>query len=219
MFVAHIDNKTAMSFYKAHHYAKGVARNASSWGAYQLINHGLELVACCSFATPISEALRASLFGPEHKDRVKELQRLARSPLCGFSMSSFLSVALKRYGARRQAKGQPDLWALVSFADMSQGHHGGVYQAMSWLYCGSVTASVDSFTDETGRLRHRRQNGHTLSAAEALAKGWTHTKVKSTKHRYVKILGTKRQRKARRSTLLLSTSSYPKPQREQRSQV
>lgn len=41
MFVAHIDNKTAMSFYKAHHYAKGVARNASSWGAYQLINHGL----------------------------------------------------------------------------------------------------------------------------------------------------------------------------------
>lgn len=32
----------------------------------------------------------------------------------------------------------PELRLIVYFADQSQGHHGGIYQASNWLYCGGT---------------------------------------------------------------------------------
>lgn len=36
----------------------------------------------------------------------------------------------------------PDLKLIVSFADPSEGHHGGVYQATNWVFTGSSSAGV-----------------------------------------------------------------------------
>ena len=35
-------------------------------------------------------------------------------------------------------KSQPGIKLIVSYADQSQGHHGGVYQAGNWIYVGSM---------------------------------------------------------------------------------
>ena len=68
---------------------------------------------------------------------ILELSRLVRTPKCGVPLTKLISVALpwlSRAG-----------WVLaVSFADWTQKHHGGVYQAAGWFY---------------GGLRERRMDG------------------------------------------------------------
>lgn len=199
--------REALTFYGLHHYAKGVSTSALSFGCYEA---GV-LTGCVSFGTPCSENVRASVFGSDHKDAVKELQRLARSPSCTVRPSSLVAEALKLYAAHRAAKGQPKLLALISFADEHEGHFGGVYQAMSWLYCGTSEANVDTFRDQDGKLRHRRQNGVIITKQRAAELGWTWERKRHIKHRYIKLLGSKLERRRARKLLLLETCAYPKP--------
>ena len=42
-------------------------------------------------------------------------------------------------------KSYPDLRLIVSFADPSQGHHGGIYQATNWIYAGISPPSEQYF--------------------------------------------------------------------------
>jgi len=51
----------------------------------------------------------------------------------------------------------PGLRVIVSFADSSQGHHGGIYQAGGWAFCGS---SSDTYICVNGIIEHRRTLGH-----------------------------------------------------------
>ena len=47
--------------------------------------------------------------------------------------SRIVAIAL-----RLLRRDRPGIRAVVSFADTAQGHHGGIYQANGWLFCGSV---------------------------------------------------------------------------------
>ena len=49
----------------------------------------------------------------------------------------------------------PGLRLIVSFADPSQGHHGGIYQAGGWIYAGQ-SASSSMYRDVKGKLWHER---------------------------------------------------------------
>lgn len=49
----------------------------------------------------------------------------------------------------------PKLRAVVSFADPWHGHHGGIYQAMGWLYLGT-SATANGYRDAAGKLHHQR---------------------------------------------------------------
>jgi hypothetical protein len=53
-------------------------------------------------------------------------------------------------------RSSPGLRLLVSFADPVQGHRGGIYQAMGWIYTGQSSASVAYRDPATGRLYHNR---------------------------------------------------------------
>lgn len=50
----------------------------------------------------------------------------------------------------------PGLRAVVSFADPYHGHHGGIYQAMNWLYLGETKPSRRYVSRTTGELLHPR---------------------------------------------------------------
>ena len=54
-------------------------------------------------------------------------------------------------------KANPGLRLIVSFADMSQGHHGGIYQAGNWIYTGQGSSA--KFYIIHGRLTHPRTLG------------------------------------------------------------
>jgi len=49
----------------------------------------------------------------------------------------------------------PRLRVVVSFADPLYGHHGGIYQALNWLYLGT-SAPAHAYRDGKGRLHHSR---------------------------------------------------------------
>lgn len=52
-------------------------------------------------------------------------------------------------------KNSPELKLVVSFADPQYGHHGGVYQAGNWIYCGDTAPSCEYW--HKGKRLHSRQ--------------------------------------------------------------
>lgn len=111
---------------------------------------------------------------------------------------------------------------VVAFSDPFAHHHGGLYQAASWIYTGTDDADNYHYTDRQGRrvakqtpwrMAHKQRlaglfaderpvDGERRIAAE---QGWT--KVRDmAKHRYVK----PRTRRARRE-LRYPGLPYPKP--------
>lgn len=65
-------------------------------------------------------------------------------------VSRIVSIAVKML--RKQS---PKIRMLVSFADPEQGHHGGIYQAMGWIYAGQTVPSP-VFVDGDGKAHHSR---------------------------------------------------------------
>jgi hypothetical protein len=49
----------------------------------------------------------------------------------------------------------PGLRLLVSYADLTQGHHGGIYQATNWVYVGRSSATPDWY-NKAGKKVHDR---------------------------------------------------------------
>lgn len=66
-------------------------------------------------------------------------------------VSKVISLAIKFL-----KKISPELELIVSFADPSEGHHGGVYQATNWIYTGKSSPSF-SYIDSKGKKYHSRQ--------------------------------------------------------------
>jgi hypothetical protein len=64
-------------------------------------------------------------------------------------VSRIVSIAIKFL-----QKANSDLRLIVSFADPDKGHHGGIYQAGNWLFCGSSSATTELFIK--GRWVHMR---------------------------------------------------------------
>jgi len=65
----------------------------------------------------------------------------------------------------------PKLRLIVSFADPSAGHHGGVYQAGNWIYNGQSASSVE-YIGPDGKLWHARM---------VKKQGWTTVQGKKRK--------------------------------------
>lgn len=64
-------------------------------------------------------------------------------------VSRIVSIALRMF--RRQS---PGIRLIVSYADPEQGHHGGIYQALGWVYSGPSTAQSKVVIN--GREMHKR---------------------------------------------------------------
>lgn len=65
-------------------------------------------------------------------------------------VSRILSVSLKML-----KNINPKLRLIVSFADPYQAHHGGIYQASGWIYCGTTNPSKSYLYN--GKELHERQ--------------------------------------------------------------
>ena len=209
--ISKITYKQAVAFLSIHHYLRGVSLSAMCYGVF--IDGSL--VAVVAFGTPCSENVRASVLGPEYKNNVAELARLAidhsHNPTPP-PASKIVSDCIREFNRERALRQMPPIKALISFADSAEGHHGGVYQSMSWLYCGTSDRGLStSYIDQDGRTRHPRQVGVNISREQAAALGWSVVQRPSLKHRYIKLIGSKLERKALSRLLKLSVLPYPKP--------
>ena len=56
------------------------------------------------------------------------------------TVSKIVAIAMKVL-----KKSNPKLQLVVSFADPDKGHHGGIYQAGNWIYCGDSPKTIELF--------------------------------------------------------------------------
>lgn len=184
--IERIPCKTAKDYIKENHYSHG-CHNAPS-PCYGLFD-GEELIGVLMFATPCSENVRASVFGEQYKGFVTELHRLHIKDVTPKNTESwFISRCLQLL-----KKDKPNIKAVLSFADTTQGHVGTIYRATNAYRIGSTGKST-FYIDETGRLRHPRQNGVNISNEMALARNWTPVK-RGAKNRYLYLLAKSRAEK------------------------
>lgn len=188
-----VTKREAAAMVAKHHYAGGIHNGPLAWGCFR----GDELRGVVAFAAPCSEATRAAVFGEEHKDSVIELHRLVVAP---DHPKNFTSWFVSRV-VRLLVEHRPQTRAVLSFADMSEGHTGAIYRACNFLYTGTTGAPRRFWRDPEGRLRHPRQSSRNITAREAAAMGWV-AEMREPKRRFILIVGRdRRERRVARARL------------------
>jgi hypothetical protein len=119
-------------------------------------------------------------------------------------VSRIVAIALKML-----QRSSPGVRAVVSFADPSEGHHGGIYQAMGWTYTGNSAA--DRLYYFGGRWCHSRSfraafgDANESKGARLYQAGKLPMRLSSPKLRYIIALDP-----ARRDRVKALAKPYPK---------
>lgn len=148
-------------------------------------------VGVVTYGQPASPPLCKGVAGEENRKNVLELNRLVLYPeYNGGNYASFL--------VGQSLKMLPHGTFVVSYADWGGWHHVGyVYQATNWLYTGLTKPRTDKYS-EGGHSRH-------------YAEGETRRQPRTAKHRYVYLVGDKREVKQMRKQLNYPVlDKYPK---------
>lgn len=194
-----IKSTIGKAFIRENHYTHTCHNGPMCYGMF----HGDELVGVCAFANPCSENVRSSVYGESRKSEVTELHRLFIQDGTKTNAESwFIARALKLL-----KRDKPDYTAVISFSDATEGHTGTIYQATNALYQG-VTSRNWFYRDQEGRLRHPRQNTVNISWDQAQEWGWAREK-REAKRRYLFLLGSPREKKRNRESLVKSVLDYP----------
>ena len=169
------------------HYARRMPCVQYAFGLFV----GGVLIGCVTYGQPASPFLCKGLAGPENRKNVLELNRLVILPEYNGSNSASFLVG-------QSLKMLPSHSFVVSYADYGGwGHVGYVYQATNFLYTGMTKARTDKYS-ESGHPRHYLPNE-------------TRRQPRSAKHRYVYLVGDRRDRKQMRKELRYPVlTEYPK---------
>ena len=167
------------------HYAKRMPSISFAYGLYRYD----EMVGMVSYGTPASPFLCKGICGEEHKKNVIELNRLVLKDNLPNEASFLVSRSLKLL---------PRPKVVVSYADTAQDHAGIIYQACNFLFTGTTKPRTD-MAGKDGK--HSRQH-----------LGDRQNRINRTaKHRYVYIIGSKKDKKMLRNALKYTIEdSYPK---------
>lgn len=128
-----------------------------------------------------------------------ELSRLVRVPEFDQQLSEFVAWSL------RWLKRNTDLRYCLSYADPSAGHHGGIYQALNFLYLGLSAGNRRYRNPATGEVVSGRSFDQ---RRPAYREGWVSEKT-AKKHLYVYPLSDSRRQLSARFPDRLQP--YPKP--------
>ena len=111
-----------------------------SIGKYYFSNSFLKPCFLAVYGQPVSRGWSKSVI---------ELQRLVRMPNCNsMTLSSFLASTI------RELKRKSDYDFCISYADKTENHHGGIYQATNWTYVDFRPPRFMGFREENGNFLH-----------------------------------------------------------------
>jgi hypothetical protein len=190
----------------AHHYSHRVPSNIQIVGTLHeaggLFGDRGEAMAACLFSIPPT---RWSV-------DVWELCRLVRRPDCTAQLTWLIARTAKYAASRPECPG-----LLVSFADATQGHHGGIYQAASWNYGGQRERRMDGLIVDGGFVpgrvcNHKWGTRSPTKLSEMFREKVIEPHFDEGKHLYWRAMN-KAGRKAALA-LGLSALPYPKPKQE-----
>lgn len=198
MIVAPVGVADVNTFGRRYHYSLSGGSALWRWGLW----HDATLYGVVAYNTPTRPVCEA-IFGVEHVDKVWHMGRLALPDKAPHNAESRLIGG----SLRAIQRDHPNVWAVLTYADTSVGHIGYVYQATNAIYTG--TGGRPTFYLDAAGVRHSAHFGGYVTPARASVLGWTLHRS-GEKHRYVYILGNKRERRDRLAQLRLPILPYPK---------
>ena len=184
-----VDREEAKPLIEKNHYTR---RFPSGWSrTYEA--GGVFVV----FSIPANKNLENFIF--KSPVGLRELARLwAEDGHEPFALTKSLAAILRQF-----KKDHPSCIGLVSFADPGQDHHGGVYQAASWIFTGQSSESRAYLLPDGTPVSRRAFHSGKKSLPPSLP-----VVKRPGKLRYVKPL-----RKSALLALKLPALPYPKPDR------
>ena len=187
----------AMKIVVENHYLHRKCPCSFSFGLFD----GETCIGVIIYGTPSSAPLRSGICGPEEKDNVIELTRLwIKDGTPKNTESWFISHTIHRVNKE----------IIVSFADPTAGHVGGIYQATNWIYTG-LSAKRTDWTIKGVDL-HGQTLGDKYTSKEIRDKyGEAFAlKPRPQKHRYIYFNCDRRRKRELLSKLKYPISEYPK---------
>lgn len=176
-----IPHADGAAFIKANHYARGCSKTGVMYGMFR----GEALVGVAQWLPPTKVCAQSVL--KDYWTKVVSLTRLAVLPGEPQNAASMLiSASIKWLRTLRTEQGAVKWRALVTFADESEGHTGGIYKATNWLYKG-VTAAYPRWIDADGRQVATKAGPKTRTSEEMRALGYEMV-GKFRKHKFVMFL-------------------------------
>ena len=166
------------------HYAKRMPSISYAYGLFKLN----DLVGIISYGSPASPSLCKGIAGEQNKSLVIELNRLVLK----HNRKNEASILI---GASFKLLPKPKI--VVSYADTQQNHYGVVYQATNFLFTGTSKPRTDMAGKNGKHSRHHLGDK-------------TKRVHRSAKHRYVYILGNKKEKKELLKALNYKIQEYPK---------
>ena len=166
------------------HYAKRMPSISYSFGLFSK----RELIGMVSYGSPPSQSLCRGIAGDEYSNIVLELNRLVLK----YNKKNEASMLV---GKSLNLLPKPKI--VVSYADTQQGHKGYVYQASNFLFTGTTKARTDIAGKDGKHSRHHLGDK-------------TKRVYRSAKHRYVFIIGNKKDKKQLTKQLKYPMLEYPK---------
>lgn len=160
------------------HYAHRMPSISYAYGLFKQD----KLVGVVTYGMPASSSLCRGVCGEAWKKHVIELNRLVLKDNLKNEASFLISGSLKLL---------PSPLVVVSYADTAQNHSGYVYRATNFLFTGTTKPRTDMASANGKHSRHNEGDR-------------TKRVPRSAKHRYVYLVGDKRQKK-----LLLRALKYP----------
>ena len=185
------------------HYAKRWCSISYKFG---LFADGV-LVGVCTYGTPASAPLKKGIAGIEHSFDILELNRLCLRNNLKNEASILVGRSLKLL---------PKNKIIVSYADISQGHCGTVYQATNFTYHGLSAKRTDwkvkgkehlhgqTIADEFRGVKNRAQAMRDKYGSDF------YLSPRPRKHRYIFIVGSKKYKKEIASLIKYKQESYPR---------
>jgi len=173
-----------------------------------------KLIGVLIYGCPIGRLAAQSISKELKQDEVLELTRLWIEDGYGKNVESH-SISQSIKWLKENAK---DIKVLMSYADPTVGHLGGIYQATNWIYQGDGMRLVDAYSlklEEDSEWMHSRTvfGRWGSNNLEHLKRKIGHTfwiKEELRKHRYIYLLCSKKDKKKLLRTLKYKPLSYPK---------
>lgn len=195
------DDATALVL--RYHYSGRMPDSVQMTGTFHLAG-GLfgdcgEAVAACVFSSPPTR----------WSEPVLELSRMVRHDDYRVPLSKLVSLTISRL----RRKEITDL--VVSFADWTQRHHGGIYQACRWHYDGQRDRAMDGLTIDgaftPGRSCNARYGTRSPSLIVDRLPGGTHVEPHYDDGKHLYWLALNKRGTAQAKRLGLRSVAYPKP--------
>jgi hypothetical protein len=159
--------------------------------AFGLFNNDRILQGVCTFGEPASPFVKA-IMNHEYGNYIIELNRLIHNQSDNNMTSFFVSQCLKKID-------RPKI--IISYSDEGQGHFGYIYQACNFIYLGRSKERTDIYSGNNKHARHYDKNID-----------YSLRQKRSSKHRYIYFIGSKKEIKQFKLALKYKIEPYPKGQ-------